>query len=99
MKTNKPAIKIPPTGKTEPVVRPPRFFVQLKGYGCCRKNGGVSMAVERSAAKLIAPEDAPIALVVAMLEEMQVFWKYSTVEAGQNDIQRLRDFVENMDVT
>lgn len=73
-----------------------RFFVQLKAHGLVNQDGKTVMGIERSTARVIAPPDAPLALVVAILEEWQPGWKYSSKEAGEKDIARLRAFVDNM---
>jgi hypothetical protein len=77
-------------------VMPLRFFVQLKAHGLADKAGKTVMGIERSTARVFAPADAPLALVVAILEEWQSAWQYSSPEAGAKDIARLRAFVDNM---
>jgi hypothetical protein len=80
------------------VVQPLRFFVQLKGHGLADANGKTALGIGMSGARTIATPDAPLALVVAILEEWHHAWKYSSIEAAKKDVARLQDFVNNLTV-
>jgi hypothetical protein len=73
-----------------------RFFVQLKAHGRVDDSGRTVIGVERSTKRIIAPHDAPLSLVVAILDEWRASWTYSTPEAAERDFARLRTFAENL---
>lgn len=87
----------------QPIVRPSeqeplKFFVQLKGYGVVDGKDKTVMALEQSSKRTIAPDDAPLALVVAILENWQNAWKYSSVEAAKKDLERLKRYVDSIEI-
>jgi hypothetical protein len=84
---------------TQPAqLEPLKFFVQLKGYGVVDGKDKTIMAIGQSGKRTIAPDDAPLALVVAILENWQNAWKYSSVEAAKADLDRLKRYVDSIEI-
>ena len=81
---------------SEPVPQTHRFFVQLKAYGLVDADERLVMRIASSTERIVAPADGPLALVIAILEEWQPVWRYSTLEAAEQDIQRLKSFVNKL---
>lgn len=82
-----------------PVARSNQFFVQLKGYGMCDENGRTVMAIGTSTKKVIAEPDAPLSLIVSLIESMKDLMDYSSPEAAAADIKRLQNYVNNLTPT
>lgn len=76
----------------------PRFYIALKSFGVVNDKGRCIFGIEYSGKRILAEEDAPLALVVAMLEEMCEYHRYSSPEAAEKDFQRLRDFANELQV-
>lgn len=77
---------------------PLKFFVQLRGYGVVDGNNKTIMGIEQSSKRIIAPENAPLALVVTILQVWEAAWKYSDVEAAKADLKRLKDYVDGIEI-
>jgi len=75
---------------------PLRFFVKLFAYGTVDSAGKVVFEVGQSSKRIIAEPNAPLAVVVAILEAWQPAWRYSSTEAAKQDLQRLRDYVDGI---
>jgi hypothetical protein len=75
------------------------FFVQMKGFGSCDEKKRAVYSLEMSSSKIVAEPDKPLALVVAILERWQDHWKYSSVEAAKADLERLKKFVDGIEIT
>ena len=77
----------------------PRFFVQLKSHGVTDADGKTIMGIGVSSKKVVAEPDAPLALVVAVLETWQSGWHYSSTKAAERDVARLRNFCDQLHVS
>lgn len=76
--------------------KPPRFFVKFTEHGLCDEKGNVLYGVGRGSSKLVAPPDAPLSLMVAILEEVAPAHRYSSAEAAEKDFQRLKDYANGL---
>ena len=81
-----------------PEGEPLLFFVKLKGYGLADKNGKMLMEIGQSTKRIMAHDDAPLALVVAILNNWEKAWRYSSVEAGKADLERLKQYVNSIEI-
>lgn len=78
--------------------RPLKFFVKLKAFGVCDENDQTVYEMGGIRTRLIADADAPLEMVVAMLSRFQEFWKYSSLEAAQTDLKRLKTWIESVEI-
>jgi len=77
-------------------ISPLRFFVKLSAYGTVDSDGKTAYEVGQDNKRIISQPDAPLALVIAILEQWQPAWRYSSIEAAKQDLQRLRDYVDGI---
>lgn len=71
------------------IARTNRFFVHLKAYGHCDANGRAVMAL-KGFNRALAPPDAPLALMLVLLEQMIPTMDYSSDEAMRLDLERFQ---------
>ena len=74
----------------------PRFYIKFTEHGLCDDKGKVLLGIGRGSSKLVAPPDAPMSLMVALLEEVSSAHRYSSAEAAEKDCQRLKDYANGL---
>lgn len=90
------AKKVTDTSRGSPIARSNRFFLQLKAYGMCDENGRTLLGIGMSQKKIIAEPDAPMALMVALIQSTLRAMDYSSPEAAAKDVERLQKFANSL---
>jgi hypothetical protein len=85
-------------GKKQTIGTVNRFFIALKSVGVADSRKREIAAIGFTGAKVHSEPDSPLALIVAVLEECKPFWGYSSAEAAEKDVKRLRDFCESLEI-
>jgi hypothetical protein len=78
--------------------RPLKFFVKMKAFGACDEENKTVYELGGIRTRLIADADAPLELVVGILSRWQEYWKYSSLEAAQTDLKRLKTWIESVEI-
>jgi hypothetical protein len=74
----------------------PRFFIAVKSYGVADAKGKTLIGIEVTGKRAIAPPDAPMSLMVALLEDVIGHHHYTSKEAAEKDFERLKTFAANL---
>ena len=91
-------VEVADTSRGGPIARTNRFFIQMKGYGCCDAKGRTVLGIETTQKKMIAPPDRPLTFFSVLLEQIMPGMSWSTKEAMEADLKTLKDYVNGLHI-
>ena len=75
-----------------------RLYLSIKAIGTLDEKGKSIFSVGYSG-KLAPPPDRGLGILILLMEELQQFITYSSVEAAEKDLKFLKDYINGFEIT
>lgn len=92
----KPKTQVVETGKL--VRKTNRLYLSIKAIGTLDEKGKSIFSVGYSG-KIAPPPDRGLGILILLMDELQQFISYSSVEAAEKDLKFLKDYVNGFEIT